>query len=247
MNLSVFIKTLNLWLSILFGLSVVIVLTMDLWLLDIEAPYKVFVAFGKFNYGVSLSYIAAYIFYLITVHYPETKNAISIYTAASFPAKAIVSNVEYIFIDMGEKLGMNLKRDDLSEEKIKDILCQTKCYNDSTLSKPDLSYSNWLEYLLNKESVIKTFQQKVQPLYPKMDGEYIAALAAVEQDDIIKPVIATINACILFKKSTKDDIHFNNGLETMFIELYKKVKILDTIIDKRNSRYDIKSSSLTAV
>ena len=235
MNLSVFIKTLNLWLSILFGLSVVIVLTMDLWLLDIEAPYKVFVAFGKFNYGVSLSYIAAYIFYLITVHYPETKSAISIYTAASFPAKAIVSNVEYIFIDR------DVKREDLSDETIKDILSKTKCYGDSTLSKIDLSYNSWLEYLLQKESVIKSFQGKLHPLYPKMDSEYIATLADVEQCDIIQPAVATITACIIFKKSTKEDICFDSGLENMFIELHQKAKILDNIIKARNSIYGIKN------
>lgn len=241
MNFSVFLKTLNLWLSILFGLSVVIVLTMDLWLLDIEAPYKVFVAFGKFNYGVSLSYIAAYIFYLITVHYPETKNAISIYTAASFPANAIVSNVENIFIDMGKKLGRDVKREDLSDETIKDILSKTKCYGDSTLSKIDLSYNSWLEYLLQKESVIKSFQGKLHPLYPKMDSEYIATLADVEQCDIIQPAVATITACIIFKKSTKEDICFDSGLENMFIELHQKAKILDNIIKARNSIYGIKN------
>lgn len=224
----------------MFVLCVVTVLLMDLWLLDVPAPFKLFVALGKFNYGVALSYIAAYIFYLITVHYPETKSAISIYTAASFPAKAIVTNVEYIFIDMGNKLGMEVAPKSLTSDKIKEILYKTKCFGDSTTSKIDLSYNNWIQYLLEKEKTIKLFQKQIYPLYTKMDAEYIAALADVEQSDRIKPAIASITASVMFKKISKEDICFNNGLENWFIDLYNKAKVLDKIISARNSLYDIK-------
>lgn len=55
MSIRVFIRTLNTWLTVLFVLCVVTVLLMDLWLLDVPAPFKLFVALGKFNYGVALS------------------------------------------------------------------------------------------------------------------------------------------------------------------------------------------------
>lgn len=170
-SLCLFVRTLNPWLTVMFVLCVVTVLLMDLWLLDVEAPCKLFVALGKFNYGVALSYIAAYIFYLITVHYPETKSARSIYTAASFPAKAIVSNIEYIIIDMANKLGKEISRDNITDEIIKETLNQTKCYGDSTVMKIGSGYNNWIEYLKQKESAIKTFQNQLKPLYPKMDSE----------------------------------------------------------------------------
>lgn len=73
-----------------------------------------------------------------------------------------------------------------------------------------------------------------------MDAEYIAALADVEQSDRIKPAIASITASVMFKKISKEDICFNNGLENWFIDLYNKAKVLDKIISARNSLYDIK-------
>lgn len=212
---------------------------MDMWLLDIKAPYKFFVALGKFNYGVALSYIAAYIFYMITVHYPETKSAISIYTAVSFSAKAIVSNTEYIFVEMAKMLGEELNRENLSDDKIKEVLSKTKCYGESPVSRIDLSHYNWLEYLEYKSDVIKSFQRKTQLLYPKMAGEYIAALSAVEQDETIEQVIKIVNTGVQIAKMDKENMFFRSGLENMFIEYYEKVRKLANTIDTYNKLYGI--------
>ncbi len=210
-----------------------------MWLLDIEAPYKFFVAMGRFNYGVSVSYIAAYIFYLITVHYPETKSKNSIYTAASFPAKAIVTNIESIFVDMSKKLGADIKREDLDEDKIKTILSNTKCFGDSTMLQRDKKPMNWIEYLLDRESVIRSFHEKLHPLYTDLDGEYIAAITLLEQDELIKPVIEMINVGIAFGRFKKEDVTFSNGIEDIFVKMYTKAKKLSTTIKKRNNTYSI--------
>lgn len=110
---------------------------LDMWLFDIPAPCQLFVACGKFFYGVGLSFIAAYIFYLITVHYPEVKKTRTVYKVSDFPAMAIVTNIERIFIDMAKKQGMDIKRENLNEKLIKDILSSTRCYDDSTLNDID--------------------------------------------------------------------------------------------------------------
>lgn len=112
----VFFKTLNRTLNMLTLASVILVFCLDMWLFDIPAPCQFFVACGKFFYGVGLSFIAAYIFYLITVHYPEVKKARTVYKVSDFPAMAIVTNIERIFIDMAEKQGMDIKRENLNEE-----------------------------------------------------------------------------------------------------------------------------------
>lgn len=108
-----------------------------MWLFDIPAPCQFFVACGKFFYGIGLSFIAAYIFYLITVHYPEVKKARTVYKVSDFPAMAIVTNIERIFIDMAKKQGMDIKRENLNKELIKDILSSTRCYDDSDLNDID--------------------------------------------------------------------------------------------------------------
>lgn len=240
MTLRVFLKTLNPWLTIVFAVCILIVLLMDLWLFDIDAPCKFFLAIGRFNYGVALSYIAAYIFYLMTVHYPETKSAISIYTAASFPAKAIVTNIENIILDMANKLGINITRDNITEEIIKDVLQKTKCYASSTVMNTGGVYYNWIEYLHQKNSLIKTFQQQLISIYPKMDGEYIATVEAIGQHDSIAQSINIINVNIALGLNSKSNICFDNGLEDWYVKIYNKAKKLDNIITARNSQYGIR-------
>ncbi len=76
---------------------------MDMWLFHIEAPCNLFVACGKLFYGFDLSFVAAYIFYLMTVHYPDNRKKKAIYVASDFSSMAIVTNIEAIFIDMAKK------------------------------------------------------------------------------------------------------------------------------------------------
>lgn len=212
---------------------------MDLWLLDIEAPCRLFVALRKFNYGVAVSYIAAYIFYIITVHYPETRSSISVYTDASFPAKAVVTNIENIFVDMANKQGKEVALSDLTEETIKEILFDTKCYGDSTIYSPNLSPYNWIDYLLNVDSTIRGFISQLKPLYQKMSGDFISAISRVEQNLHFKPIKEIVLIGIKFGKYSKDDVTFGNGLEDMFLELFCETKSLEQIIDETNQRYGV--------
>jgi len=165
--------------------SVILVFCLDMWFFDIPAPCQFFVACGKFFYGVGLSFIAAYIFYLITVHYPEVKKASTVYKVSDFPAMAIVTNIERIFIDMAEKQGRDIKRENLNEEVIKDILSSTRCYGDSVLNNIDsqgkVKAENWLEYIESVEKTYRSFIDSVKPLCSQLDSEYVAAISDIEQ------------------------------------------------------------------
>lgn len=243
--IKVFLRTINTWLWVLCLLSIATVFVMDMWLLDIPAPYKLFEAMGKFNYGVSVSYIAAFIFYLISVHYPDTKSAVSHYTSAHFPAKAIVTNIEGIFTDMGEKLGMDVDRKSLNEQSIKEILSLTKCYSDSTtaklrsIGKGPIIYYSWLEYLDHKKSRIEELFKQLYPIYPKLDGEYIRSLSDIEQSNSLYAILSLITASILSGKTSKSTACFDQGLEDILLELYNKAVALDKIISERDQRYDL--------
>ena len=221
--------------------SVILVFCLDMWLFDIPAPCQFFVACGKFFYGVGLSFIAAYIFYLITVHYPEVKKARTVYKVSDFPAMAIVTNIERIFIDMAEKQGMDIKRENLNEELIKDILSSTGCYDDSTLNDIDsqgkTKAKNWLGYIISIEKTYRSFINGVKPLYSQLDSEYVAAISEIEQCDFSQPVMA-----MLLQQKTKQNIvsiTFKSGLEDFFLELYNKSQVLRKIIEERRLRYYI--------
>ncbi len=55
---------------------------------------------------------------------------------------------------------VELKHKDLDEERIKKILFCTKCFGDSTMSHSDMKRMTWVEYLLDRESVISSFQDR---------------------------------------------------------------------------------------
>lgn len=243
----VFLKTLNRTLNMLTLASVILVFCLDMWLFDIPAPCQFFVACGKFFYGVGLSFIAAYIFYLITVHYPEVSNARIVYKASDFPAMAIVTNIEWIFIDMAKKQGSDIKRENLNEAVIKDILSSTKCYGDSMLndigSQGEVKTKNWLGYIGSVERTYRSFINDIKPLYSQLDSEYVAAISEIEQYAFSRPIIAMLPFLILQQETQQksqqntDSITFKSGLEGFFLELYNKSQVLRKIIEERRLRY----------
>lgn len=239
----VFFKTLNRTLNMLTLTSVILVFCLDMWLFDIPAPCQFFVACGKFFYGVGLSFIAAYIFYLITVHYPEVKKARTVYKVSDFPAMAIVTNIERIFIDMAEKQGRDIKRENLNEEVIKDILSFTRCYGDSTLndinSQGKPKAKNWLEYIVFVEKTYRSFINGVKPLYSQLDSEYVAAISEIEQYDFSQPIMAMLLRHKTQQKSQQniDSITFKSDLGSSFLDLYNKSQVLRKIIEERRLRY----------
>lgn len=103
-------------------------LCMDMWLFNIEVPCNFFVACGKLFYGFDLSFVAAYIFYLMTVHYPEAMKNRVIYAAADFPAVAIVTNIENIFVDMANKQNLKIESKDLNTERIIQFLLKPNTF-----------------------------------------------------------------------------------------------------------------------
>ena len=242
----VFFKTLNQTLNMLTLVSVIFVFCLDMWLFDIPAPCQFFVACGKFFYGVGLSFIAAYIFYLITVHYPEVKKARTVYKVSDFPAMAVVTNIERIFIDMAEKQGRDIKRENLNEEVIKDILSSTGCYDDSTLNDIDsqgkTKAKNWLGYIIPIEKTYRSFINGVKPLYSQLDSEYVAAISEIEQYDFSQPIMAMLLRHKTQQKSQHniESITFESGLEDFFLELYNKSQVLRKIIEEYQLKYNYK-------
>lgn len=243
----VFFKTLNRTLNMLTLVSVIFVFCLDMWLFDIPAPCQFFVACGKFFYGVGLSFIAAYIFYLITVHYPEVKKARTVYKVSDFPAMAIVTNIERIFIDMAKKQGMDIKRENLNEEVINDIISSTRCYDDSTLNDIDsqgkTKAKNWPGYIISIEKTYRSFINGVKPLYSQLDSEYVAAISEIEQCDFFQPILAMFPFLILQQKTQQesqqniDSITFKSDLGSSFLDLYNKSQVLRKIIEERRLRY----------
>lgn len=216
--------------------SVILVFCLDMWLFDIKAPCQFFVACGKFFYGVGLSFIAAYIFYLVTVHYPEIRRAKIIYKSSDFPAMAVVTNIENIFIDMAKQQGNVINYRKLNAEVIKKILSSTQCTGASTLSNISngvTSSKNWLEYISSVEKTYRSFIKEIMPLLHQLDFEYVAAISEIEQCHFSQPIMALYMVSLQTSGQTLNLIHF----EVYFLELYQKSQALRLIIEERRIRY----------
>ena len=164
---------------------------------------------------------------------------------------AIVTNIERIFIDMAKKQGMDIKRENLNEEVIKDILSSTRCYDDSTLNDIDsqgkTKAKNWLGYIISIEKTYRSFINGVKPLYSQLDSEYVAAISEIEQCDFSQPIMALLPFLILQREAQQkaqqesqqniDLITFKSDLEGFFLDLYNKSQVLRKIIEERRLRY----------
>lgn len=156
---------------------------------------------------------------------------------------AIVTNIERIFIDMAKKQGMDIKRENLNEKLIKDILSSTRCYDDSTLSDIDsqgkIKAKNWLGYIVSVEKTYRSFINGVKSLYSQLDSEYVAAISEIEQCDFSQPIMAMLLRHKTQQKSQQniESITFESGLEDFFLELYNKSQVLRKIIEERRLRY----------
>ena len=219
---------------------------MDMWLFHIEAPCQFFVACGKLFYGFDLSFVAAYVFYLMTVHYPETRKKKMIYAASDFPAMAIVTNIEMMFIDMAKKLGEEITYKNLDRDFIKKILSSTQCYGPSTMdnilfqdtgsfvSKP----MGWIEYIRKKENVWRSFIAEVRPLFSQLDSEYVSAVANIDQCEFSNPITAMVAIHKSSNGKNEMPMTFSNGLECFFLDIYDKSQVLRGIVEKRRAIYD---------
>lgn len=218
---------------------------MDMWLFHIEAPCRFFVAFGKLFYGLDLSFVSAYIFYLMTVHYPDTRRKKIIYEASDFPAMAVVKNIEEMFVDMAKKQGQTITHNNIDCEYIRNILSSTQCYGPSTMNHIQYQKGgnfkiltiNWIDYISAKEKVWRNFIAEIRPLFSQLDSEYISAVTKIDQYEFSAPIIEMVEFSNSLKGKNNMPMTFSNGLETSFLDLYKKSQELRKIIENRRALY----------
>ena len=138
---------------------------------------------------------------------------------------------------------MDIKRENLNRELIKDILSSTRCYDDSDLNDIDfqgkIKVKSWLGYIISIEKTYRSFINGVKLLYSQLDSEYVAAISEIEQCDFSQPVMAMLSFLILRQKAQQniDSITFGSGLEDFFLELYNKSQVLRNIIEELRLRY----------
>lgn len=138
---------------------------------------------------------------------------------------------------------MDIKRENLNRELIKDILSSTRCYDDSDLNDIDfqgkIKVKNWLGYIISIEKTYRSFINGVKLLYSQLDSEYVAAISEIKQCDFSQPVMAMLSFLILRQKAQQniDSITFGSGLEDFFLELYNKSQVLRNIIEELRLRY----------
>ena len=77
--------------AILFGLDILFLLVMELWLRNIPAPYPVFVRIGDLFITLGVSYIASLIFYFVQVHMPKIKEKEHLYPSIAMMFNAILN------------------------------------------------------------------------------------------------------------------------------------------------------------
>jgi len=115
---------LTLSMPLLFAMVVALtcVLLLDFMLWDIPEPLNGFHELGKLTYAVSLSYVAAFVFYVVVVYIPKTKNEMELAFLFTGMLLLVGRTARLHTVEMREKLKLPGSDEFLTPEEMQTIM-----------------------------------------------------------------------------------------------------------------------------
>ncbi|WPR75226.1 hypothetical protein [Algoriphagus sp. NG3] len=220
MKMTNFFRGFNWWLFASAIISFGLILCINLWFSNISGVFDNASKIGDINTALLCSYLAAYVFYLITSYYKEFKNRKSSKIPLSYNLiQIMIAHHNYLktinlatksdFLELDEKE----KRDVLTLVKITDS--PPKIHDSITISIP----KTWNEYL--------TWHRRVQE---KSIREIYKSYAFVMEDEL-RDILSNIENSLFYDEINKSyqrpDIYKN--LNSLFDSMQQYIKFFERL------------------
>ena len=216
--------------AILFGLDILFLLVMELWLRNIPAPYPVFVRIGDLFITLGVSYIASLIFYFVQVHMPKIKEKEHLYPSIAMMFNAILNAEKDILTKL-----LGLKLNEIKEETIKERSQYIDLYKEAPLTIGGAGgdhRANWLEYCIYRVSNIDRNVDLMLHLSPYLDGECMGILMRIQNSDTL---LGQIRRIFPICNGKAHRLTFQTS--GPFIELWHFVEEQDRYYDRAFGKY----------
>ena len=158
----------------IFFISIFLILIIELWFKNIEAPIKLFFTFGNIILNVCYSILAASIFFYVNQHLPKEEKIVK-------ATKYITMRMLYFHYEIQSfqsilNLHIRFKAEDLSKEI--NFKCSQINPNDKLTNNNDSKkiFNNWYEYLEYKTSKFINYIDDVLPFYEGMNDDLLESL-----------------------------------------------------------------------
>lgn len=158
----------------IYFISIFLILIIELWLKNIEAPIKLFFTIGNIILNVCYSIIAASIFFFVNQHLPKEKKIVK--TSRYLTNRMMHFHYEIQFLQSILKLKIRFKLEDLSSE-IESCCSQinpNEKIKDNSYSNQ--SFKNWYDYLEFKTAKFIKYLDDILPFYEGMNDDLLESL-----------------------------------------------------------------------
>lgn len=157
-----------------FLISIFLILLIELWFKNIEAPIKLFFTFGNIILNVCYSILAASIFFYVNQHLPKEEKIVK--TTKYITMRMLYFHYEIQSLKRILNLHIRFKAEDLSNEI--NIKCSQINPNEKLINNNDSEkvFNNWYEYLEYKTSKLIKYLDDVLPFYEGMNDDLLESL-----------------------------------------------------------------------
>ena len=232
MSLLKLIKSLRRDLGFIFLGALAIILTIDLWLIDIPEFFTKGYELGQVIYRLCLSYISAFIFYFLVVHIKQQKDKQNLYSYVAAKVDTILSEAENLIKEMSKAAGVQLVGKYPSNEELQDFSRNIDPHSNAPLliSGPG-NYANWIQYFENSTRHSKKAIQKIFTQMPFLETELVSILSNLEDAPhfwIWSLIIPTMHT---------HQLQFTDTGKDTFSKYFELIQQLETYSDKKLAKY----------
>jgi hypothetical protein len=173
----------------LLALSILIVVAIDFWLINYQEIFKGGAAFGPIVEKLCLSYISAFIFYVVVVHYKNVKDKFAIYRFIIPKLKNIILNTLNVFNQMAKSTSMSLAEKYPSEIELIEM-CKKINPNKGPIIVigPNTFVTNWIQFLNYHKDLSEKSIDDIIALSPFVDTELLRELMTIKNSEYFRKI-----------------------------------------------------------
>lgn len=224
-----YILSIDKTLGLLCAVSLASIFVIDLWLIEIPAPFSIFEKLGKIYYAVCMSFLTCFIFHFFVVHIPTVKNRQMINGYISTQIQNIINNSLGFIVFLAKHKQYNIKDKYPTKEDIIYLFRNTI----STDENPNMVDVKTFRHLLWYETLYDMLG-KNQESITKIESKdmYIDAELSLLITNIKEASLIMVAECYpVVKKISEGD---NMAVFSTFFDDYlKHIQTLETYLHKK--------------
>lgn len=180
MNKSLFVRTIPPALNWLASGAVLVLLAKVFLFNQIPEPLPSFSQLGLVFEGVLASVLASYVFYLIVVHFKETRDRAVIYPHVLRWARSVVGDCQSQLSEFSKHTGRSTALSTLSKQDVEAMFQKIDPKSNAPLVFSLGHYANWMQYFEHHRSRSKRSVAKIMAQLVFLEAPLVAHLTKVD-------------------------------------------------------------------